>query len=26
MLKTGNDSTKFLDLVEVEYGRLFTWL
>jgi NaMN:DMB phosphoribosyltransferase len=24
MLKTGNDSTKFLDLVEVEYGRLFT--
>jgi hypothetical protein len=26
MLKTGNDSTKFLEMVEVEYGRLFTWL
>ena len=24
MLKTGNDSTKFLEMVEVEYGRLFT--
>jgi uncharacterized protein (TIGR00303 family) len=24
MLKTGNDSAKFLDLVEAEYGRLFT--
>jgi hypothetical protein len=26
MLKTGNDSTKFLEMVEAEYGRLFTWL
>jgi hypothetical protein len=26
MLKTGNDSMKFLDLVEIEYARLFTWL
>ncbi|RZD40881.1 MAG: TIGR00303 family protein [Thaumarchaeota archaeon] len=24
MLKTGNDSMKFLDLVEIEYARLFT--
>ena len=24
MLKTGNDSTKFLEMVEAEYGRLFT--
>jgi uncharacterized protein (TIGR00303 family) len=24
MLKTGNDSTKFLEMVEEEYGRLFT--
>jgi hypothetical protein len=26
MLKTGNDSKKFLELVEKEYSRLFTWL
>jgi hypothetical protein len=26
MLKTGNDSGKFLKLVEEEYRRLFTWL